>query len=88
VFSATDDTEVARVSSTGLDFAASVDYARSVGGPAMAQLTFHERAAALKSLGQALLAQKDEFYKLSRVTGATDRDSAIDIDGGAGTLLS
>ena len=34
------------------------------------------------------MADKDAFYALSRRTGATDRDSAVDIDGGFGTLLS
>jgi len=34
------------------------------------------------------MAGKDEFYALSTATGATTRDSAIDIDGGFGTLLS
>jgi oxepin-CoA hydrolase/3-oxo-5,6-dehydrosuberyl-CoA semialdehyde dehydrogenase len=88
VHSAVDGSEIARISSTGLDYAAAVDYARTVGGPALAALTFHDRAAALKKLGQTLMAGKQEFYELSRVTGATDRDSGIDIDGGLGTLLS
>ncbi|MFJ9370024.1 phenylacetic acid degradation bifunctional protein PaaZ [Nocardia sp. NPDC101769] len=88
ILSAVDGTEVARVSSTGVDFAAAVNHARTVGGPALAELTFHERAGLLKALGQSILAHKDEFYAVSRATGATDRDSAIDIDGGAGTLLS
>ncbi|WP_067666740.1 phenylacetic acid degradation bifunctional protein PaaZ [Nocardia miyunensis] len=87
-YSAVDGSEIARVSSSGLDYAGAVDYARSVGGPALAALTFHERAAALKQLGQTLLGSKKEFYELSRATGATDRDSGIDIDGGIGTLLS
>ncbi|RJO73821.1 phenylacetic acid degradation bifunctional protein PaaZ [Nocardia panacis] len=88
ILGAVDGGEVARISSTGIDFAAALDYARTVGGPALARLTFHERAALLKTLGLALLAQKEEFYAESRRTGATDRDSGIDIDGGAGTLLS
>ncbi|KAA8888820.1 phenylacetic acid degradation bifunctional protein PaaZ [Nocardia colli] len=88
LLSAIDSVEVARISSTGLDLAGAVDYARTVGGPALARLTFHERAAGLKQLGQALLAGKDEFYAVSRLTGATKRDSGIDIDGGIGTVLS
>ncbi|MEU6587232.1 phenylacetic acid degradation bifunctional protein PaaZ [Nocardia sp. NPDC046763] len=88
ILSAVDGSEIARVSSTGVDFAAAVHHARSVGGPTLARLTFHERAGLLKALGQSILARKDEFYTVSRATGATDRDSAIDIDGGAGTLLS
>jgi oxepin-CoA hydrolase / 3-oxo-5,6-dehydrosuberyl-CoA semialdehyde dehydrogenase len=88
LLSAVDGTEVARISSAGLDVAGMVDYARTVGGPALAALTFHERAALLKQLGLTLMASKDEFYALSVSTGATARDSAIDIDGGVGTVLS
>ena len=88
LLSAVDGHEVARISSSGVDLAAMVDYARRVGGPALAALTFHERAALLKQLGMTLMAGKAEFYELSRHTGATDRDSAVDIDGGFGTVLS
>lgn len=86
--SAVDGHEVARISATGLDLAGMVEYARTVGGPALAALTFHERAALLKQLGLTLMAGKDEFYELSRHTGATARDSGVDIDGGFGTILS
>ncbi|MFD8249615.1 phenylacetic acid degradation bifunctional protein PaaZ [Nocardia sp. NPDC059691] len=88
VYSAVDGSEIARISATGLDYSAAVQYARTVGGPALTSLTFHQRAVALKQLGQTLLAGKQEFYELSRATGATDQDSGIDIDGGIGTLLS
>ncbi len=67
---------VVRVSSTGLDVVGMLDHARAVGGPALRELTFHQRAALLKQLGLRLMAGKDEFYALSRRTGATDRDSA------------
>ena len=79
---------VVRVSSTGLDVAAMLDHARAVGGPALRELTFHQRAGLLKQLGLRLMADKDEFYALSRRTGATDRDTAVDVDGGFGTVLS
>lgn len=88
LLSAVDGSEIARVSSSGLDVAGMVDYARTVGGPALAALTFHERAALLKQLGLTLLAGKEEYYQLSRHTGATTRDSGVDIDGGFGTVLS
>ena len=52
--SAVDGSVVARISSTGLDVGHMVEYARSVGGPAMAKLSFHDRAAALKAeIGRA-----------------------------------
>ncbi len=40
---------VVRVSSTGLDVAAMLDHARTVGGPALRELTFHQRAGLLSS---------------------------------------
>jgi len=80
--------EVARLSSTGLDLGAMVRHGREVGGPALRTLTFHERAGLLKQLGKHLLTLKDELYEESFHTGATRRDSAVDIDGGIGTLLS
>jgi oxepin-CoA hydrolase/3-oxo-5,6-dehydrosuberyl-CoA semialdehyde dehydrogenase len=78
---------VAEASSSGVDFAAVLAHARNVGGPALRALTFHERAAALKSLAKHLTEIKQEFYELSYRTGATKNDSWIDIDGGIGTLF-
>jgi oxepin-CoA hydrolase/3-oxo-5,6-dehydrosuberyl-CoA semialdehyde dehydrogenase len=80
--------QVARYSTESLDFAAIIDHGRRVGGPALRGLTFHQRASLLKQLGKQLMADKKQFYPLSFATGATARDSAIDIDGGIGTLLS
>lgn len=80
--------EVCRVSAAGADLAGAVDYARSVGAPAIQALTFHERAAILKGVAKDLTAAKDGFYELSTRTGATRRDSAVDIDGGIGTVFS
>jgi oxepin-CoA hydrolase/3-oxo-5,6-dehydrosuberyl-CoA semialdehyde dehydrogenase len=80
--------EVARVSGTGLDLGEMVQHARDVGGPALRELTFHERAGLLKAMAKDLLEHKDAFYELSYATGATRRDSAVDIDGGIGTVFS
>jgi oxepin-CoA hydrolase / 3-oxo-5,6-dehydrosuberyl-CoA semialdehyde dehydrogenase len=80
--------EVVRVSSAGIDLAAALDYGRSSGGPALRELTFHQRAALLKSLGQLLREHRQELYALSARTGATLGDSKFDIDGGIGVLLS
>jgi len=80
--------EVARISSAGLDVPAMLQYGRTVGGPALRQLTFHQRAVILKELATKLTEDKDEFYALSTRTGATKRDNAFDIDGGLGTLFS
>ncbi len=78
---------IAHASSSGLDFEAVLRHAREVGGPALRALTFHERAAMLKSLAKRLSEFKEEFYPLSYRTGATKGDSLIDIDGGIGTVF-
>ena len=88
VFDAVTGDEVARVSSAGIDMAAALDFGRGTGGPALRALTFHQRAALLKSLGSVLREHRDELYALSARTGATLRDAKFDVDGGIGVLLS
>ncbi|MFE0025866.1 phenylacetic acid degradation bifunctional protein PaaZ [Amycolatopsis sp. NPDC059021] len=80
--------EVARISSAGVDFAAALEYGRRVGGPALRELTFHQRAALLKALASHLREHREELYALSAKTGATLGDSKFDIDGGFGTLFA
>ncbi len=80
--------EVARVSSAGIDPGGALEYGRSVGGPALRELTFHQRAVLLKSLGQLLREHRPELYALSARTGATLADARFDVDGGIGVLLS
>lgn len=78
---------IARASTSGLDFKAMADYARSAGGPALRAMTFHERAHKLKALAQYLNDRKEALNTLSHQTGATKADNFIDIDGGIGTLF-
>ncbi|GAA2692919.1 phenylacetic acid degradation bifunctional protein PaaZ [Actinoplanes palleronii] len=80
--------EVARISSRGLDLGAMVRHAKETGGPALRALTFHQRASLLKAVAKHLGASRDEFGALSTRTGATVRDTAVDVDGGIGTLFS
>ncbi|MBT2233867.1 phenylacetic acid degradation bifunctional protein PaaZ [Nonomuraea sp. NEAU-A123] len=80
--------EVARVSATGVDRAAALAYGRGVGGPALRELTFHQRAALLKALALHLREHREELYALSARTGATLADSRFDVDGGIGVLFS
>src|SRR5258708_38148860 len=80
--------EVARVSSAGVDLAAALDHGRYVGGPALRELTFHQRAALLKALGSRLREHRDELYALSARSGATLGDAKFDVDGGIGVLLA
>ncbi|MEM0948014.1 MAG: phenylacetic acid degradation bifunctional protein PaaZ [Pseudomonadota bacterium] len=70
-----------------LDTGAMLDWARSVGGPALRAMTFHDRARMLKALAQYLIERKQALYDLSFHTGATQSDNLIDIDGGIGTLF-
>ena len=79
---------VAEVSAQGIDGREMLEHARSVGGPNLRRLTFHERAARLKALARMLTEHKQELYSLSFATGATRADSWIDIDGGIGTLFT
>lgn len=79
--------EVARISSTGLDFAGVLHHARDTGGSGLRGLTFHQRAALLKSLAGYLNERKEAYYALSARAGATRGDAAIDVDGGIGVLF-
>ena len=85
--SAVSGESVATITSDGLDFAAILDHAKSVGGPNLRKLTFHERGDMLKSLAKYLDEHKNEFYALSTQTGATRKDSWPDIDGGISTMF-
>jgi oxepin-CoA hydrolase/3-oxo-5,6-dehydrosuberyl-CoA semialdehyde dehydrogenase len=80
--------EITRISATGADRAAALAYGRQVGGPALRELTFHQRAALLKALASYLREHRDELYALSTRTGATLGDSKFDVDGGIGVLFS
>jgi oxepin-CoA hydrolase/3-oxo-5,6-dehydrosuberyl-CoA semialdehyde dehydrogenase len=76
------------VSSAGVDFGAALDHGRAAGGPALRELTFHQRAALLKSLGLMLRDHRKDLYALSERSGATLFDARFDVDGGIGVLLS
>lgn len=82
--------QLGATSSEGLDLGGAVNYARTVGNPAISLLTFHERGTILRNIGKLLLDDdvKAPLYELSAKTGATAKDSWIDIDGGAGVLLA
>ena len=88
LFHAVTGEKIGEASTGGIDFAQMVHYARTVGGPALRKLTFHERARRLKALASHLMAGKDSFYLISAMTGATKTDSWIDIEGGIGTLFA
>ena len=75
---------IAEAGNDALDVEAMLEYARSVGGPALRKLTFHDRARMLKALALYLREHRQRLYDLSFDTGATQKDNLIDIDGGIG----
>lgn len=79
---------IAQVSTEGLDIAGAIDYARTTGQEGLGELTIHKRALKLKELALFLGEHKEELYRISDSTGATQRDRYIDIDGGIGTLFT
>ncbi len=80
--------ELFEISKEDVDFAAVFHYGRTVGGPALRKLTFHERGRMLKALAMYLNERKAAYYEWSYKTGATKIDSWIDIDGGIGNLFA
>lgn len=77
---------VCRVSSAGLDLAGAFDHARRVGGPALSEPTFHQRADLLDAVAAAVRARREELYALSARAGATPVDARYDVDGGIRVL--
>ena len=77
-----------QVCSDGLPLAASLSYARELGGKALAAMTFQQRAQMIKAVAKHLLAHKEALYQISYQTGATRNDGWVDIEGGIATLFS
>jgi hypothetical protein len=74
-----------RVSSDGLDLRAAFQFARTLGGTALAASKYAARAAQLSEVAKSLQARRDDYYddaiSLAN-SGTTKNDSAVDIDGG------
>ena len=79
---------IGEVNSLTTGFDHFLDYGRTKAGPALRKLTIHERAEKIKFVAKYLLDRKDEFYRISYMTGATKADSWVDIEGGIGTMFS
>ncbi|MCB9353814.1 MAG: phenylacetic acid degradation bifunctional protein PaaZ [Lewinellaceae bacterium] len=79
---------IGTASSEGLDYAAILEYGRKNGGPALRRMTFPERGRMLKALALYLLDRKEQYYRMSHMTGATRADSWVDIEGGIGNLFA
>ncbi|MBC6443701.1 MAG: phenylacetic acid degradation bifunctional protein PaaZ [Rhodobacteraceae bacterium] len=78
---------IARSGHAGFDAQAVIDYARLIGGPALREMTFHDRARKLKELALYIRERREVLYELSFDTGGTLSDHKIDVDGGIGTML-
>ena len=78
---------IAEASTQGLDFAAALHHARTVGGPALRALSFAERALLLKDIAKILHANREELLDLAQKNGGNTRsDAKFDVDGAIGTL--
>ena len=88
IFSAITGDLIARAGNSSLDFEAMLDIARTVGGPSLRAMTFHDRARLIKAIALTLTKHKQALYDISFSTGATQKDHLIDIDGGIGTLFA
>jgi oxepin-CoA hydrolase/3-oxo-5,6-dehydrosuberyl-CoA semialdehyde dehydrogenase len=88
MFDAVTGEEIGRLATDGIDMAAVADHGRRTGGPALRELSFHQRASLLKALAGHLREHRDELYELSARTGATLGDSKFDVDGGIGVLAA
>ncbi|WP_296982370.1 MULTISPECIES: phenylacetic acid degradation bifunctional protein PaaZ [unclassified Thalassolituus] len=71
-----------------IDFAESLDYARTTGQKSLLEMDFQTRASCLRALGKYLMDHKESLYEISALSGATRIDSWVDIEGGAGTLFA
>ncbi|MFU8813487.1 MAG: phenylacetic acid degradation bifunctional protein PaaZ [Balneolaceae bacterium] len=82
LISAVDGSTIATMHEADLDYNAMLEYAKTTAGPVLREMSIHERAFKIKFLAAHLMKQKERYYELSTHTGATKKDSWIDIDGG------
>ncbi len=78
---------IGKVGHGGLPSAEIINYAKENGGKQLRALGFHQRAKMIKALALYMMDHKDPLYELSFHSGATKKDSIIDIDGGIQTML-
>lgn len=88
IYNAITGDQIGSVSSKGLDFDAILKYGRTTGSSTLRKMTFQERGRMLKALALHLLSNKEKYYQVSALTGATRVDSWIDIEGGIGNLFA
>jgi oxepin-CoA hydrolase/3-oxo-5,6-dehydrosuberyl-CoA semialdehyde dehydrogenase len=80
---------LAEAGAGGIDWAAALEHARSVGGAALRRLSFAERGELLRALSRLVHAHRDALIELAIANGGNTRsDAKFDIDGAAGTLAA
>src|SRR6266568_5867257 len=79
--------ELARISSQGVNLEEALAFARTHGGPPLRQLTYAQRAEVLGKISDALVANRDEYFRLSLLNlGANQADASFDVDGAIYTM--
>lgn len=88
LYNAVNGEAIANATTKGLDFKGMLEYGRSIGSPALRNMTFQQRGRMLRALALHLIEKKEIFYGVSYKTGATRADGWVDIEGGIGNLFS
>ena len=79
--------EIARASTSGIDFGAALGFAREVGGAELRRMGYGSRAAMLTALADTLAANRDDYYAIAQAnSGSPKSDAAIDIEGAIFTM--
>src|SRR6186997_711128 len=78
LYNAVNGEPIVSATSKGLDLKSMVEYARTIGNPALRKMTFHQRGNMLKALALHLRDHLNKFYAISYQTGATKADSWVD----------
>ncbi len=80
---------VAETTTGGIDMAAALAHARTIGGPALRAMTFAQRGDLLKQMANALHEHREELLTIAELNnGGTRGDAKFDVDGATGTLAS
>ena len=80
---------VAETSTEGIDMAAALAHARTVGGLPLRELTFAQRGDLLQKMANALHEHREELLTIAEQNnGGTRGDAKFDVDGATGTLAS
>ena len=80
---------LARASTEGIDFEATLSFARARGGVALRAMTFGERGELLRAMSRCIFAKRDELLAIAVANGGNTRsDAKFDVDGATATLTA